>query len=282
MKSRDIIESRYDAIVVGARVAGASTAMLLARAGLRVLAIEKSAYGTDTLSSHALMRPGVLQLHRWGVLDRIIAAGTPEIRKTTFHYRDEAIEVPIKQRDGVGALYAPRRTVLDAVRADAARESGAQIVYGARVEGVIYDETGRVCGIDLVDPGGARRRVESDIVIGADGARSGVARAVGAEILRDANRPGAFLYGHWRGLRLDGTHWYYGKDIAAGAIPTNDGTACVFVGMPPARYESGRFTGLDALFWTVLGENDRDLASAYMDVCPTASASAQIRASCGR
>lgn len=262
MKSGNTIESRYDAIVVGARVAGAGTAMLLARAGLRVLVVERSGYGSDTLSTHALLRPGVLQLHRWGVLGRIISVGTPELRKTTFHYGDEAIEVPIKELDGVKGLYAPRRTVLDAALADAARESGAQIVYGALVKDVVHDETGRVCGVDLVDPSGAQRRVESDIVIGADGARSGVAKAVGAEILRQANRPAAYLYGYWRGLRLDGTHWYFAKDVDAGAIPTNEDMACLFVGMPPARYESGRLTGLEPLFWTVLGEIDRDLAAA--------------------
>ena len=56
----------YDVIVVGARAAGASTAMLLARAGLRVLLVDRAAYGSDTLSTHALMRGGVLQLFRWG------------------------------------------------------------------------------------------------------------------------------------------------------------------------------------------------------------------------
>ncbi len=262
MNSGNTIESRYDAIVVGARLAGAATAMLLARAGMRVLAVEKSRRGSDTLSTHALMRPGVLQLRRWGVLDRIIAAGTPDVQKTTFHYRDEAIEVPIKERDGVHALYAPRRTVLDAALADAAGDSGARIVYGAHVRGVIRDKKGRVCGTDLVDSSGATHPVESDIVIGADGMRSGVARAVRAEVLRRTNRPASVLYGYWRGLRLDGTHWYYGKDVAAGAIPTNDGMACLFVGMPPGRYESGRHTGLDSMFWSVLGEAGRDLAAA--------------------
>ncbi len=53
----------YDAVVVGARAAGAATAMLLARHGLRVLVVDRSRYGADTLSTHALMRGGVLQLH---------------------------------------------------------------------------------------------------------------------------------------------------------------------------------------------------------------------------
>jgi choline dehydrogenase-like flavoprotein len=60
--------SHYDAVIVGARCAGAATAMLLARAGLKVLAIDRRPYGSDTLSTHALMRPAVLQLFRWGLL----------------------------------------------------------------------------------------------------------------------------------------------------------------------------------------------------------------------
>ena len=109
----DRLRSSYDAIVVGGRCAGAATAMLLARAGLDVLVLEQGARGADTLSTLALMRAGVLQLSRWGLLDAIIAAGTPRIETTTFHYGDDAIEIRIKPRDGVDALYAPRRTLLD-------------------------------------------------------------------------------------------------------------------------------------------------------------------------
>ncbi|MBK8445311.1 MAG: NAD(P)-binding protein [Micropruina sp.] len=53
--------------MVGARAAGAATAMLLAKAGLSVLVLDRDRPGTDTLSTHALMRGGVRQLHRWGL-----------------------------------------------------------------------------------------------------------------------------------------------------------------------------------------------------------------------
>ena len=76
----------YDAIVVGARVAGAATAMLLARRGRRVLLVDRRRPGSDTLSTHALMRAGVLQLRRWGLLDSVIAAGTPAIHKNIMRY----------------------------------------------------------------------------------------------------------------------------------------------------------------------------------------------------
>ena len=63
---------------------------LLARAGLDVLVIEQGARGADTLSTLALMRAGVLQLSRWGLLDAIQNAGTPRIDITTFHYGSDA------------------------------------------------------------------------------------------------------------------------------------------------------------------------------------------------
>jgi len=260
MISRNNIRPGYDAIVVGARVAGAATAMLLARAGMRVLALERSAPGSDTLSTHALMRAGVTQLHRWGVLDRIVAAGTPPIRKTTFHYSAEAVSVAIRERDGVDALYAPRRTVLDSALVAAAREAGADVVHRATVTNLLYDPTGRVLGVNLTDAEGATRRVEAGIVIGADGARSGVARAAGAETIREGRSPAAVIYGYWRGLDLDGTHWQYGPDVTSGAIPTNDDLTCVFVGMRPGRYQAQRSGGFGKLFAEVLCEVDLDLA----------------------
>jgi len=78
----------YDVIIAGARCAGAATALLLARQGARVLVLDKSRYGTDTLSTHALMRGAVLQLHRWGLLPAVAGAGTPPVRSTTFHLAD--------------------------------------------------------------------------------------------------------------------------------------------------------------------------------------------------
>ena len=43
---------KVDAVIVGARCAGAATALLLARAGARVMLVDKGVYGSDTLSTH--------------------------------------------------------------------------------------------------------------------------------------------------------------------------------------------------------------------------------------
>src|SRR5690242_21563916 len=111
----------YDVIVVGARVAGAATAMLLARAGRRVLLLDRARYGSDTLSTHALMRGSVSLLSRWGLLDRIVDSGTPPVRKTRLDYGDSnEVSATIQPSLGVDGLYAPRRTVLDPRLLDAA------------------------------------------------------------------------------------------------------------------------------------------------------------------
>ena len=76
----------YDAVIVGARVAGAATGLLLARAGARVLLVDREAEIGDTLSTHALMRPAVELLAGWGLLPELLRAGTPWVRQAQFQY----------------------------------------------------------------------------------------------------------------------------------------------------------------------------------------------------
>jgi 2-polyprenyl-6-methoxyphenol hydroxylase-like FAD-dependent oxidoreductase len=236
--------SIYDAVIVGARAAGAATALLLARQGLRVLVLDRTRYGADTLSTHALMRAGVLQLHRWGLLDRVIAAGTPAVRRTTFTYADQRVEVAIKPAQGVDALYAPRRTVLDPILVNAAEEAGALVRYGVTVADVRRDERGRVTGVVAKDEHGRILAIDADLVIGADGTRSTVAELVGAPIERAGQGATAIVYGYWSDLEVDGYEWIFRPNATAGLIPTNGGQTCVFAGATPERIGNGRMASL--------------------------------------
>src|SRR5690242_8331922 len=224
----------YDVIIAGARCAGAATALLLARQGARVLVLDKSRYGTDTLSTHALMRGAVLQLRRWGLLPAVAGAGTPPVRSTTFHLADAVTTIPVKPRHGVEALYAPRRRVLDAILADAARNAGADVRFGASVSDVRRDRAGRVTGI-TGRAGGARLEASADLVIGADGRRSTVAWCVGARAVHVAPASSVLIYRYVRDDASDGYHWYFRDGAAAGVIPTNDGQACVFAATSAER-----------------------------------------------
>jgi flavin-dependent dehydrogenase len=254
----------YDAIVVGARCAGAATAMLLARQGLRVLLVDRAPPGTDTLSTHALMRGGVLQLHRWGLLPRI-AAITPVIRSASFHYGDEIVAVPIKPRDGVEGLFAPRRTVLDAVLVAGARAAGAEVGFGAAAVELDRDRRGRVTGVVLARADGTRTTVAGRIVVGADGLRSRVASLAGAAVEREGRHATAVVYGHWSGLDAAGYDWHYRPGVSAGAIPTNERRTCLFVAMPRSRFANELPGGVGLLYARVLAEAAPELTPALRE-----------------
>jgi menaquinone-9 beta-reductase len=264
-----INEMTYDVLVVGARCAGASVAMLLARHGLRVLAVDRAGYGDDTLSTHALMRGGVMQLHRWGVLPAILRRGTPSVRMTAFHYGEDVIEIDIRPGQGVAALHAPRRTVLDAALVDAARASGAEVRHGLTLLDLHRRDDGRVTGATLQDRDGRRIMVRAGIVVGADGVNSTVARLVGAPVTHAAQHACAVVFGYFPDIGLDGYHWYYNPGVSAGVIPTNDNQHCVFAAMPPSRLRAGVRHDIGAGFRAVLGEASAGLASGMPQEAPS-------------
>lgn len=258
--SSSAIRTRYDVVIAGARCAGATTAMLLARRGLRVLVVDPVRYGTDTLSTHALMRGAVLQLHRWGLLERVRATGAPPIPATTFHYGAEEIRIPIKARDGIDVLYAPRRTVLDPILVDAAREAGAEVVFGRSVVDLVRDGEGRVRGARI---SGADREVvdiAADLVIGADGMRSRVARILEAEADYTVPDAACSIYGYWEGISLEGYHWFFEPGVSIGTIPTNDGATCLFALVPQAAFEEQRSGGIEAIHREALAAASPELA----------------------
>jgi 2-polyprenyl-6-methoxyphenol hydroxylase-like FAD-dependent oxidoreductase len=248
--------SRYDVIIVGARVAGASTALLLARRGWRVLALERTARGSDTQSTHALMKSAVFQLQRWGVLDELFAAGVPSIRQTTFHYGDESVVVPLQPTADIPALVAPRRTVLDPILADAARDAGAEIHHETRITSVLRRADGRVIGVTGNAPDGAPFRAHAPLVIGADGTHSLVARAVDSPDQIRGDSSGAVVYAYFGAAeRSDddfaGYEWCYRPGRSAGVMPTNGGILA-WIGVAPNRFRTELRADVEAGFWRTL------------------------------
>ena len=111
--------SRRDVVVVGGRVAGSATAMLLARLGHDVVVLDQASFPSDTTSTHSIARSGVVQLHRWGLLDAVLDSGAPPTRQVTFHALGESVTRTIKHKAGVDLIVSPRRYVLDAILAAA-------------------------------------------------------------------------------------------------------------------------------------------------------------------
>jgi flavin-dependent dehydrogenase len=225
----------YDVIVVGARCAGAATALLLARSGLCVLMVDRSPPVTDTLSTHALVRTGVFLLDRFGVMDDITSAGTPPVTRSEMVYDTHRAVVEVKPGHGVSALYAPRRYLLDRVLAEAAIAAGVDVAFDVTVTDVERDRTGRVIGI-RGRRASAAFRARATLTVGADGLRSTVAKAVGARVRRRWQHAGGLWFTYVTGVPNRGYRLTFRPGAVAGLTPTNDGATCLFVGGPASEF----------------------------------------------
>lgn len=210
----------YDLIVVGARVAGSSAALLAARAGMKVLLVDRAAFPSDTLSTNYIHQPGCARLARWGVLDRVIASGAPPIAQTRFQADDIVIKGGISPDYPQREAYAPRRFVLDPILLEAAREAGAHVRQNCTALQLI-ERDGRCRGIVLRDRDGNVCEEHARLVVGADGMRSTVARLAGAGITVEHPTLTCAYYSFWEGMAPD-YELYEGNDRWVGAVPTND------------------------------------------------------------
>jgi 2-polyprenyl-6-methoxyphenol hydroxylase-like FAD-dependent oxidoreductase len=239
MRRSRAMSRQYDVIVVGARCAGSPTAMLLARKGYRVLVVDKATFPSDTLSTHMIHTPGVLALRRWGLLDRVVATGCPPVDTYTIDFGAFTIEGS-PAVDGAPASYAPRRTVLDALLADAAREAGVEVREGFTVEDVVIQE-GRVTGIRGHGRDGRTVTEHARVVVGADGRRSLVAEVVRPEQYHERPPLLAGYYAYFSGLPMDGRFETYVMPNRGAALwPTNDGLTMVIAGWPYAEFAANK------------------------------------------
>lgn len=224
----------FDAIVVGARAAGAPLAMNLARGGRRVLAVDRAARPGPPRPAEALTGRAVFRLERWGLLEALKATNVPPMRRITMTCGEGAIDLPF--RDDLPG-YCPRRDILDGILLEAAREAGVEVREGVNITGVLRDEKGRVTGIEGIGPDGDPVREEAAIVIGADGRRSIIADAVRARTYSE--RPGrtCCFFSTWSHVAVEGIEAYFLRGCAIIVYPTNDGRTSLGALFPIGEYE---------------------------------------------
>jgi flavin-dependent dehydrogenase len=245
---------RHDVVVVGARAAGAATALLLGRLGHDVVLVDRVAFPADTVSTHQLARPAVVQLHRWGLLPAVLASNAPAIRQVTFSALGESVTRPIKHKSGVDLLLAPRRYILDTIVAAAAVRAGVELRSGFTVDGVTVDRSGRVSGVHGRDADGRPVAIDARYVVGADGVVSTVARNVGAGLIEDRGGRGAAIYAYYSGLPWPAIELIAAPRTLAGVFPTNDDQACIWIttGSADARAARKAAASREEAFETLL------------------------------
>jgi 2-polyprenyl-6-methoxyphenol hydroxylase-like FAD-dependent oxidoreductase len=229
---------RFDAIVVGARCAGAPTAMLLARKGYKVLVVDRSTFPSDTISTHVVHPPGIEALERWGLLDRVLATGCPPMHTYAFDFGPFTI-AGAPGHDGRPG-YAPRRTVLDKILVDGAAEAGAEVREGFHVDDIVVED-GVVTGIRGHVKDGPVVTESARVVIGADGRHSVVAKATAPAQYHEKPALLCGYYAYWSGLPMHGRFETYIRDRRGfAALPTNDGLTLVIAGWPYAEFEANK------------------------------------------
>jgi flavin-dependent dehydrogenase len=231
---------RHDVVVVGARAAGAATALLLARQGHDVVLVDRALFPADTLSTHQIARPGVVQLHRWGLLRAVLDSGAPAIRQVTFTAQGETVTKPVKDKAGVDLLVAPRRYILDTIVAEAAAAAGVDLRLGVTVTGIRLDHAGRAIGVRGNDRAGLPVDIDATFVVGADGLNSVVARSVGARVIEDRGDHGAVQYAYYAGLPWNGIELFIADRALAGVFPTHHEEACIWIATPSADAHQAR------------------------------------------
>src|SRR5579871_546534 len=170
-------QARADVIVVGGGPAGASVATWLARAGQEVVLLDRARFPRDKACGEFLTPAACRLLCDMGAWEAVLAAGARPVARITLIAPDgtQARHTPEE------AGYALRRTVLDRVLLEQARQAGVVVREGFTARTLCRDAEGRVTGVtgqtDAGESGAEEMRAR--LVIGADGAHSRVARQLG-------------------------------------------------------------------------------------------------------
>ncbi len=171
---------QVDVVVVGARLAGCAVAAPLARAGRRVVVLDRMRFPSDQLSTHLLMPAGTSELAKLGALPRILALNPSQVRWTRIVVEGvSAVERLRPADDGIDYGVCVPRDLQDLQLVEATREQGADVREQCTVESLRW-RAGRVVGVRYRDRDGAGHEIASKLIVGADGRRSTVAALVGS------------------------------------------------------------------------------------------------------
>jgi 2-polyprenyl-6-methoxyphenol hydroxylase-like FAD-dependent oxidoreductase len=231
----------YDVIVVGARCAGSPTALLLSRAGYKVLLVDKASFPSDKpLSTHLLIRPACAVLKRLGLLEPIKRTGVVSASEAFLDMHNPRMSVIAQPPacDGTDESLAPRRYLLDQILLEAALAAGAELRSECVLDALLFEDN-RVVGARCHDlRTGTVFEESARIVIGADGLNSRVARSVNAPLTHYVPTQSGVFFGYFSDLPLGNRlHLFSREDRFLTAYPTNDGLSIVVDYFPVDAYQ---------------------------------------------
>lgn len=229
----------FDVAIVGARCAGSALALMLAREGVKVLVIDRTTFPSDTMSGHFIQPAGVSCLRRLGLLDDLQGLSTPPQERMTVDFGPVVLSGrPAAMPDGTATGYAPRRFRFDPMLADAATAAGAELREGTSFLEPLM-QGGHVTGLRTATPSGAVEDVPARLVVGADGKRSRVARAVGAATYGEHPATTCTYYAYWEGMDVTEARLFVRDGLFAVAVPCG-GTTFLAIAWPRSAFAEVR------------------------------------------
>jgi 2-polyprenyl-6-methoxyphenol hydroxylase-like FAD-dependent oxidoreductase len=254
-------DETYDAIVVGARMAGAATAALLARQGAHVLLVDRATFPAPTVSCPIIFGNSLRVLERIGARAAVEALGAPRLCYYGTRTPDFDLVARLPVSHGYDYAYAIRRELLDTVVLGCVRsQPGIVVREGFRVTGLVWG-LGQVVGVRGRQGHGAEKTIYARAVVGADGKRSLVARAAGAPIYDRLEGRSCAFYAYYRDFApLDepSAVIYGDREARAGVLvfDADSDLTAVSVGLPAQRFTEARKDPERALerTWRALSE----------------------------
>lgn len=237
---------KYDVIVVGARVAGASTAAFLAQAGFRVLLMDRTEFPKPTLSCPLYFGNTFALLKKIGVMEQVHALGAPELRCYQVQIRDARLRGQLLPYEGFDYAYHIRREIFDeAVFRHVAGMPNVDTCPGFNVTGLVW-ENGRVVGVRGSKGGGAQQEIRAEMVVGADGVFSTVAEEVKARKYHVVPARTCVYYAYYENMAYAGggpsATMYYDPDEHYAFITANGESelTVISLSLPGSRFEWAR------------------------------------------
>lgn len=246
-------------LIVGARVAGATLATMLGAGGMQVLLIDAASFPSTTLSTHFFRGEwGVSALVRLGVLDEVLALGPPKL-VCQYDYGGGSLEPQVSGAQSPGApgfcLSVRREPLDDVLVRRAAREPTVTLLQGTRFVDLVRDGD-RILGA-RISRDGEELSVACRLIVGADGRRSAVAKAVDAAVEVSDPPMRALYYQYVRGFPSPGEagpEFSVQDDEIAYVFPSDDSLACVAVSVNLPRFRTIR-TSLATSFRGVVDDH---------------------------
>ncbi|HVL88419.1 MAG TPA: geranylgeranyl reductase family protein [Candidatus Thermoplasmatota archaeon] len=203
--------TEYDVIVVGGGPGGSSAASFCSRAGLRTLLLEKSKYPRDKTCGDAISGKSIAVLRELGLHTWIEKEPYARANGVVFSSpAGDVVQIPFPKKIDPASMkdqrtykyidpgYVVRRLVFDnIVFSYAKKQENVTAIEEFAVTDVVIEE-GFARGVTGKHKDGREQTFRAKVVIGADGALSKVASAVGAYDFENKN------HDHWIGA----FRWY--------------------------------------------------------------------------